>query len=120
MGFIGSWLATFIATLAAINLVPGIVTVGGTWFGPIMVSLVLALINASIKPVIQLIGLPFTILTLGIFSLVINACLLELASFLARNILGAGIYIESFGSALIGAIVISIVSMIIDAVTGIG
>ena len=48
----------------------------------------------------------------------INAVLLEFSSWLARAVLGVGIYIDSFGSALIGAIVISLVSMILSSVMG--
>ncbi|MBP3883315.1 MAG: phage holin family protein [Olsenella sp.] len=118
MAFIGSWFATSIATMAAIALVPGITPVGGTYFGPIMCALVLALVNATIKPVIKALSLPIGVVTLGFFYLVINAFMLELASWLSRNILAAGIAIDSFGSALLGAIVISLVSMIVSAVIG--
>lgn len=119
MAFVGRWFLTTIATIVAINIVPGIFPVGGPWLGPIACALVLSLINASIKPVLQVIGLPITFLTLGIFALVINACMLELASWLARNILGFGIYIEGFGSAIVGAIIISLVTMLLSAITGI-
>ena len=59
-----------------------------------------------------------TIGTLGIFYVVVNAMVLELASFLSRNIFHAGIAIESFGSALVGAVIISIVSMLVGGAVG--
>jgi len=116
MSFIGSWFITAIATAAAIWLVPGIEAVGGTWAGPIFCALALAFVNAIVKPVMTILSIPITILTLGIFYLVINALMLELASWLSRNIFHAGISIDSFGAAFLGAIVISIVSAILGAV----
>jgi len=116
MSFIGSWFITAIATAAAIWLVPGIEAVGGTWAGPIFCALALAFVNAVVKPVMTVLSIPITILTLGIFYLVINALMLELASWLSRNIFHAGISIDSFGAAFLGAIVISIVSAILGAV----
>jgi putative membrane protein len=116
MDFLGTWLITTLATMAAIYLVPGIETVGGTYLGPIMTALALALVNALIKPIMQILSLPITIMTLGLFALVINALMLELAASLSRNVFGAGIEISSFGSAFVGAIVISIVSAVLGVV----
>ena len=112
-GFLGKWLVTAVACAVAIWIVPGIEAVGGTWAGPIMCALTLALLNATIKPVMQLLALPLTLVTLGIFYVVVNAILLELASYLSRNIFHAGIAIGSFGSALLGAVIISLVSMLV-------
>ena len=116
MEFIGTWLVGAIAVAVSIWLVPGINVVGGAYAGPIFTALFLALVNACIKPVLKVIGLPVTIIPLGLFSLVINAFMLELASFLSRNITHNGITIDSFGAAFIGAIVVSIVTMILSGI----
>ncbi len=116
MEFIGTWLVGAIAVGVSVWLVPGIEAVGGAYAGPIFTALFLAIVNACIKPVLKVLGLPFTILTLGLFSLVINAFMLELASFLSRNITHSGIAINSFGAAFIGAIIISIVTMILGGI----
>lgn len=118
MGFLGKWVVTTVACAAAIALVPGIVPVGGTWVGAVFCALVLALLNATVKPVLQLLSAPITLLTLGIFYVVVNAFVLELASWLSRNLFHAGIAIESLGSAVMGAIVISVVSMVLNGVLG--
>ena len=97
MGFIGSWLSTAIATAVAIWIVPGTEAVGGSWAAPIFTALVLGILNATVKPVLKVLSFPVTVLTLGIFSLVVNAVVLELASFFSRNIFHAGIYVSSFG-----------------------
>ena len=118
MGFLGKWFVTAIACAVAIWLVPGIAPVGGTWMGPIVCALVLALLNATVKPVMQALAIPLTIATLGIFYLVVNAFVLELASWLSRNIFHAGIAIDSLFSAILGSIVISLVSMFVAGVVG--
>ncbi len=118
MRFIANWLVTAIACAVAIWIVPGIETVGGTIAGPLLCALVLALLNATIKPILQVLSVPFSILTLGLFSLVVNAFVLELASYLSRNIFHAGIVINSFFSAVMGAVIISLVSMVVGAVVG--
>ena len=118
MGFLGKWLVTAVACAVAIWIVPGIEAVGGTWAGPIMCALTLALLNATIKPVMQVLALPLTIGTLGLLSVGVIARVFALASFLSRNIFHAGIAIESFGSALVGAVIISIVSMLVGGAVG--
>ncbi len=118
MGFFATWLVTSIATAAAIAFVPGIEAVGGSYMGPIMCALVLALVNAIIKPIAEVLSLPITILTLGVFCLVINAFMLEIAGSLSVDLFGSGISIDSFGSAIIGSIVISLATMVIGPIVG--
>ncbi len=118
MEFMGTWLATTIATAVAIALVPGISAVGGSYMGPIMCALALALVNAIVKPVIEVLSLPLTIVSLGLFLLVINAFMLQLAGSLSVDLFGSGIEISSFGAAIAGSIIISITSMIIGPVIG--
>lgn len=108
MDFIATWLVSAIAVGAAIWLTPGITVVGGAYAGPLFTALFLAIVNASIKPVLKI--------SLGLFALVINALMLELASFLSRNITHAGIVIDGFGAAFFGAIVVSLVTMIVGGI----
>ncbi|AVL00396.1 phage holin family protein [Pediococcus inopinatus] len=74
-------------------------------------SLVLAFLNASIKPFLQLISLPITILTLGLFSIVINALILQLTSVLVGS---ASFYFSSFGMTMWIALLMSILNAIIS------
>lgn len=113
MSFFGRWIVTTIAVAVAAVLVPGFETVGGGFIGPLAFALVLALVNVTIKPLAQALSIPLTIVTLGIFYVVVNALLLELASFLSRGLFHAGIYIASFGSAFAAAVVISLVSLLL-------
>ena len=67
----------------------------------------------------QLLGAPISILTLGIFYIMINAALLYLAAGISGALFGVGIYIGSWFSALLAAIIISIVSSIMEAILGV-
>jgi putative membrane protein len=77
-----------------------------------IVALVFSLINSFVAPVVKTLSLPFIILTLGLFLLIINALLLLLTDWVADK-LDVSFYVESFGWAVLGAIVISIVNAIL-------
>ncbi len=116
MGFIVRWIVTTLAVAAAAWFVPGISVVptsGEVWISLAIVGLVLAILNMSVKPILKALSLPITILTLGLFYLVINALMLVLTSWLVESFFGVGFIIESFGSAIIGGIIVSVVSAIL-------
>lgn len=120
MNFVFRWLATAIAVGVAVWLVPGIEIIGGesAWIAIAIFALFLSLIDISIKPILQVLSIPVTVLTLGIFYLVVNTVMLYLAGWLSNSIFNIGFYIASFGSAFVASIVISIVSSITTAVLG--
>ena len=119
MNFLIRWIVTAIAVGAAVWIVPGIAAVGSNATIAIAaMALILSLINVSLKPILQALSMPITVLTLGIFYLIVNALLLELAAWAAGGIFGSGIVISGFGSALLGSIVISIVSAIVNSIIG--
>lgn len=119
MNFFIRWIVTAIAVAAAVWIVPGIEVVGAeAWVGVAFTALVLALINLSVKPLLQLLSLPVTVLTLGIFYLVVNTLMLYLAAWLANGLFGVGFWIASFGSAFVASIVISVVSTILNGLLG--
>ena len=120
MRFIIRWLITALAVAAAVWLIPGIQIFGegNVVLAVAIASLALALVNMFIKPIVQVLSCPLIILTLGLFYLVVNAAMLELAAWLSTSIFDMGIAIDGFGSAVLGAIVISIVSMIANGIFG--
>ncbi|MGY0060064.1 phage holin family protein [Streptomyces sp. LZ34] len=81
----------------------------------ILVALVFGLVNVVVKPVVKLLAFPLFILTLGLITLVINALMLLLTSWLA-NKLDLAFHVEGFGTAVIGALIISIVSWALHVV----
>lgn len=116
--FILRWVITSLAVSVAVWIVPGIVALGQTWVAVMLVGLVLTIINMSIKPLFQTLSLPFTCLTFGVFALVVNAVMFELSSWLATSLFHTGIYIEDFLAAFLGALIVSITSVILNALTG--
>jgi len=118
MNFFARWIVCAIAVGAAVWIVPGITTVGGdsSLVNVAVLALVLALIDMSIKPVLKFLSMPITFLTLGVFNLVVNALMLELAAWAAGGLFGAGIAIDGFGSAFFGSIIISIVSALVNSI----
>ena len=95
-----------LAVLVAANLVPG-VEVNGT-VTAIIVAIVLGILNTFLKPVLQILALPITIITLGLFYFVVNVFIIYLASYLVD-----GFYINGFISALLFGLVVSVVSAIL-------
>ncbi len=75
-----------------------------------IVAAVFGIINAFIKPIVKLFSFPFIILTLGIFTIIINAAMLLLTDYFTQSL-----HVESFMSAIFGSIVISIVSIVLSA-----
>ena len=112
--FLQSWVINTLAVLAAVYIVPGIRFKDDSLWTPFVTSLVLGILNAFIRPVLMLLALPLLIFTLGLFTLVINALLLYFVSFL----LGRYFEVDNFGAAFLGALVISIVSMLLNLITG--
>lgn len=97
------------ALWVATQLVGGI-TIGGDWRLLLVVALVFGVLNAFIKPVLLILSIPFLILTLGLFTFVVNAIMLMLTSEVCEA-LGLGFRVAGFWPALLGALVVSIVSI---------
>lgn len=120
MRFILRCLATAVAVSVVIWIIPGFNVIGGNqaWGAIILFSVILALINSSIKPILQVLSLPISIVTLGIFFLVVNTFMLYLATWITNGLFGVGFEITSFGWAFLASIIISIVSGVINSITG--
>jgi putative membrane protein len=102
------WLISAVSLIIAANLIPGMALSGaGT---ALIAPVVIGLVNATVGFVLKILTLPLTLLTFGVFLLVINALMLQLASFIVP-----GFYVAGFWSAFFGAIVLSVVSTILRA-----
>jgi putative membrane protein len=100
------WLVSTIAILIAAYLIPGVTV---TLLGALVLAVVLAIINLFIKPVLRILTLPLTILTLGIFSLILNALLVMLAAAIVP-----GVAIAGFWAAFFFAILISLINAVFN------
>jgi putative membrane protein len=100
------WLINAAALYVAVKLVPGIEA--SDTQAILIAAIVIGLINATLKPIAVLLTLPLTIITLGLFYLCVNGAMLYLAAALTP-----GFQLAGFGSAVLGAIVISVVGMLL-------
>lgn len=108
MKLIAKWLITAIAVLIASYYVPGIAV--ASVYTALVVALVLGIVNLVIKPVLFILTLPITILTLGLFAFVLNALMLWLVATLVK-----GFEVQGFIPALLGSLVIAVISSVGNA-----
>ncbi len=102
------WLLNTLVLLLVGYLTPGIVFAG--FWSALVAALVLGLLNALVRPILILLTLPINILTLGLFTLVINALIFWLTSSIVK-----GFEIANFTSAFIGALIYTIIIMLINS-----
>lgn len=104
------FLGTAAAVYLTVYLVPGI-TISGGWTTTLLVALVWSVITMVIRPVLSLLTLPITIITLGLFSFILNAVL-----FWAMTLIVPGFEVAGFVPALIGAVVLSVINWLISKI----
>lgn len=100
-----------VAIWLAAYLLSGLSFEGSVW-NLLIVAIIFGLVNALIRPIVKLLTLPINIMTLGLFTLVINALMLILTVWLSGSLSLQGGFFENIWTALLGAIIISIVSTI--------
>jgi putative membrane protein len=112
MKFLMRILITAIALWAATRLVSGI-TYHGNWLGLAGVALVFGILNSFVRPILTFLAFPLLIVTLGLFTFVLNAVMLLLTSALSSR-LGIDFHVAGFWAAFWGAIVVGIVSFLLS------
>ncbi len=110
-GFFLRWSMNLLALVIAAVLIKGI-RIQGIEMG-ILAAGILGIVNAVIRPVVLILTLPINLLTLGLFTLVINAAMLKLVS-----VVVPGLVIENFSAAFFGALIISITSWLLNIFVG--
>ncbi|NCB33785.1 MAG: phage holin family protein [Erysipelotrichia bacterium] len=108
-GFFQIWLVDGLSLWAVDKLFGSSIQFADAW-ALIFTALALAVLTVTIKPVLKLISLPVTILTFGLFSIIINALVLQMAF-----ALNSGSYIASFGTAVWASIILAIVNSIFSS-----
>ncbi len=122
-----SWLVTTALAVAAATLLIDGISFDGPIHGQdelkdklvplLLVSLILGVVTSFVKPILTIVSIPFIVITFGLFLLVINAAMLKLTSWLADK-LDIGFHVTGFWPAVGGAIVITVVTWIVDSVIG--
>jgi putative membrane protein len=95
----------------------GGITFAGEWWKFLLVALAFSLLNTYVRPILRILTLPISVITLGIFLLVINAAMLLLTSAISDQ-LTLGFHVADFGAAFLGAIVVAVVGWILSIVIG--
>jgi putative membrane protein len=108
------WVITSLALFVAAWLVPGIEVTNSGWAIYAAMAVILGFVNAVVRPILKLLTCPLIILTLGIFVLVINGATLFLSSAIAVNWFNLGFYVRDIWSGILGALIVSIVSVILS------
>ena len=111
MKLILRWLISAAAIFAVPYIVPGVSI--ASVYTAVIAALIIGLINAIIRPVLLLLTLPITMLTLGLFTLVINALLFWFASTIVK-----GFYVEGFVAAFLGALAFWLIAWVGNAIAG--
>src|SRR5262249_39742996 len=109
--FLQQWVINTLAVLVATYVVPGVHYRG--WLDLLVATFVLGLLNTFLRPLLVLLSLPLVVVTLGLFTLVINALLLLFVSWLLRP----AFHVENFGYALLAALIISLISIVLNSFT---
>jgi putative membrane protein len=110
MHFIIRLLINALALWLIAKYVPGFSMGGGIWT-PIIAALIFGIVNALVRPIVLLLTLPISLLTLGLFVIVVNALMFWLVTWLTPNFKVSG-----FGPALVGALIMMVVSLIVNHV----
>ena len=105
------------ALWVAVQIVDGLDWSGAEVWKFLLVAVIFSLVNTFIKPILKIISLPITAVTLGLFLLVINALMLLLTGWISDQ-LDLGFHVDGFVPALLGAIIISIVGWILSMIVG--
>lgn len=105
VGFILRALIAAVGLWIAARIVPGIEV--ESWRTLLFAALLLGVVNAIVRPILIILTLPFTIITLGLFLLVINGLMLELVAFFLR-----GFHVRGLGAAILGSIVVGLTGWI--------
>ena len=114
--FFQRWIISTVAVLVATFVLRGRIDYGD-WLDLFVATLLLGLLNSFLRPVLMLLSLPLLIFTLGLFTIVINAALLLIVSTLMGK---ENFHVDGFWWAVVGALIISIVSLLLNSITGTG
>lgn len=109
MSILINWVVAALVIVVAAYLLPGVHIAGFTT--ALVAALVLGIINAVLKPILVLLTLPINILTLGLFTLVINAALIILATYIVP-----GFMVDNFGWAILFSIVMSLINAFLHTI----
>ena len=112
MNLLKRWLVIMLAVYVAAWLVPGIQVSSGGWTAYAIMAAVLDLLNAILLPILKTLSCGLIVLSLGLFSLVLNAAVFLLSSNISQTWFGAGYQVDGWLAAFLGSLIVSIATML--------
>ncbi len=109
MKLLAKWLLSAVALLAITSVYGGVQVEGFGW--ALLAAFVIGLLNTILRPILIVLTLPVTVVTLGLFLFIINAGMF----WMAGELLGDGFHVRGFGAALVGSLVYSVLGLVIDS-----
>ena len=109
MGLLIRWILNAVALFVVVSVVPGFHY--KSWISLLIAAAVLGLLNTIVRPILFVLTLPLTVITLGLFLLILNAIMLELTAWLVP-----GFGIDGFWWAIVGALVLAIVTLVTNRI----
>lgn len=113
MNIIFRWAILAFSIFLVERLLPGIEAREKGWYVYVIMALIMALLNIFLKPILKFLSCPLIILTLGLFSLVINAIIFYFTSYIANRFFDLNFYVRSFWDALLGALLVSLINLVL-------
>ncbi len=110
--FLLRWIINGIALYIAINLLPGLSLANESPASYVWIALIFGLLNASVRPILKLLTCPLILLTLGLFTLVVNTAMFYLTRWVG-DFFDIGLQIDNFWAAFWGAVIVSLVSVLL-------
>jgi len=113
MKLLKRWIVIMLAVFVAALIVPGITVNGDSgWVNYAIMAAVLALLNAILLPILKTLSCGLIVLTLGVFSLFLNAAVFMLSSNIAQSWFNASYHVDGWWSAFLGSVIVSVVTML--------
>jgi len=110
-----SWFINAVALAVAVWLLPGITVGENAWLAVALMAIIFGLVNALIRPLVKFVTCLINVITLGLFTLIINALMLWLSSWIAQQ-LNVNFHVDGFLWAFLGGLVISVVSFVLNLI----
>ena len=115
-GLFVRWVINALALYVAVSIIPGISFDKGP-VALLIVAAIFGIVNSALRPILTVLTCPLVVLTLGLFTFVINALLLLFTGWLSSQF-DLGLHIDGFGSAFVGGLLIGIVSLVLSLMVG--
>ena len=113
--FLLRWIINGVALYIAISLLPGLKLADESAAAYVWIALIFGLLNASVRPILKLLTCPLILLTLGLFTLVVNTAMFYLTRWVG-DFFSLELIIDSFWAAFLGALIVSVVSVLLTFV----